>query len=128
MTNTNFREYILSTNKIIKAGKSAEQNDLLVSTSKRNETLLHTIAPGSPFVNLGDEPTTQEIKEASAFCALKSQDWRDNKKTVLVHVFIKNNCYKDKKAKDGSWSVKKIQKTVKVKKADILKLEETING
>ncbi len=128
MVNTNFREYILSTEKIIKAGKSAEQNDLLVSTSKRNDILLHTIASGSPFVNLGDNPTQEEIKEAAIFCAIKSQDWRNNRNSVQVHVFSKNDCSKDKKAKDGSWMVKKIQNTIKAKKSDIIKLEKEINN
>ena len=54
MVNTNFRMYILESGKEITAGKSAEQNDLLVDSSKRNDVLLHTEEPGSPFVNVGE--------------------------------------------------------------------------
>jgi predicted ribosome quality control (RQC) complex YloA/Tae2 family protein len=73
MVNLNFREYILKTGEKIVAGKSAEQNDLLVSSAKRNDYLLHTVEPGSPFVNLGENPSEDDIKEASLFCALRSK-------------------------------------------------------
>lgn len=127
MVNLNFREFILSTGKKIIAGKSAEQNDLLVSSANRSDFLLHTIAPGSPFINLGNSPTKEEIKEASVFCALKSHDFRDNQKDVLVHLFSKANCQKNKKDKSGTWEVGKILQTINVKKSEITKLARVIN-
>lgn len=126
MVNTNFREHILSSGKLIFAGKSAEQNDLLVSQAKRNHLLLHTLAPGSPFVNLGEKPTKEEIKEGALLCAIKSQDWRNNRKNVLVHAFLKADCLKEKFSKNGSWSVKKILDTIKIKKTDLLRLEKEL--
>ena len=113
---------------MIYAGKSAEQNDLLVRSAKKGDLLLHTSEPGSPFVNLGEEVSKEEIKEASIFCALKSKAWRDGKKDIIVHSFYRRDCSKSLMAKAGSWNVKKIQENIKVKKADIIKLEEEIDN
>ncbi len=126
MVNENFRDYILSSGKIVYAGKSAEQNDLLVELADRNDFLLHTVAPGSPFVNLGKDPTKEEINEASIFCALKSQFWRDNKKDVKVHLFLKSNCKKNKDSDIGSWNVSKIISTINVNKNKIIDISKNV--
>ncbi|MFA5485076.1 MAG: NFACT RNA binding domain-containing protein [Candidatus Pacearchaeota archaeon] len=121
-----FREYLLSTGKKVFAGKNASQNDELVSLAKPNNVLIHTLEPGSSFINLGENPTKEEIKQASLLCAQKSQYWRDNKKDVLIHLFLKSDTYKNKKDKPGLWHVKKTIKTIKVKKIDILNLENDV--
>jgi len=84
-----FREFILSTGKKIYLGKSAEDNDELVKEFVGKENIiLHTVSPGSPFCVIEDlKPTKKEIKEAGTICASKSQDWRDNKKDVKISVF-----------------------------------------
>ena len=112
----NFRKFTLLSGKEISAGKDSEQNDLLVSSSSRKDLLLHTKEPGSPFVNIGEEATKEEIYEAATFCALKSQDFRDNQNDVKVHLFSKDKCFKDSSMKSGSWCVKKNIDTIKVKK------------
>ena len=124
---TKFRVFELSSGKIISGGKDADNNDELVWQASPKDTLLHTFAPGSPFVNVGENPTKQEINEAAVFCAKFSRDWRDNKKDVTVNKFQRSDMSKEKKAKAGSWSVKK-QETIKVKKSEILKLEKQLNG
>lgn len=123
-----FRNFVLSSGKEILLGKSAENNDVLVEEAKRGDLLLHTSAPGSPFVNLGDsgDVKKEDLKEAAVYCAKFSQDWRDNRKDVLVHSFLKADTSKEKGAKAGSWKVNKIKDKIKVKKADILKLEKEI--
>ena len=116
-----FREFTLSTGKMIYGGKNSSNNDELVEAANPKETLVHTAAPGSPFCNLGEKPVKSEIKEAAAFCASKSQFWRDNKKDTIIHVFQKSDMYKDKKMKGGTWGVGKMKK-IKVKKGKILEL------
>ncbi|MCR4284570.1 MAG: NFACT RNA binding domain-containing protein [archaeon] len=123
---TNYRKYTLSTGKIIFGGRDAENNDELVKSAKRNETLLHTEAPGSPFVNAGESPTKKEIQEAAIFCARHSQDWRDNKRDINVNIFLRADMKKGLLMKKGTWSVKK-QSKLKVKKADIQKLTNETN-
>ena len=126
MVNYNFRELELSTRLVIHAGKSADQNDLLVKSAKRNDLLLHTSDPGSPFVNLGENPAKNEIKEAAVFCALKSKSWRDNPQDIIVHSFFKRDCSKGLIRKAGSWNVRKTIENIKVKKPEIVKLSKEL--
>ena len=128
MVNDNFRKFVLGSGREIFAGRDSEQNDLLVENSKRNDVLLHTSEPGSPFVSLGEKPTKDDVLEGAVFCALKSQDFRDNQGNVKVNVFLRSDCFKDKKMKSGSWSVKKYNDTIKVNKIDILRLQHELEN
>jgi predicted ribosome quality control (RQC) complex YloA/Tae2 family protein len=119
----NFRQFKTSSGKLVLAGKSAENNEDLVMQVQPTETVLHTEMPGSPFVNIKGEATKKDIKESAVFCAKYSQDWRDNKRDVSVHVFRGADIYKDKKMKTGTFGVKKFD-IIKVKKEDILKFEK----
>jgi len=103
--------------------KNSENNDELVEAAEPNDILIHTAAPGSPFCNVGEEPSKKEIKEAAVFTASKSQVWRDGKKDVMMHIFKRAEVYKDKIMKSGTWGVRKF-KTLKVKKGEILKCVE----
>ena len=122
----NFREYITESGLKVLGGKSSETNDELVSQAGPKDVLLHTNAPGSPFVNVGENPSKTDLKEAAVFCAKYSQDWRDSKKDVVVNKFMRRDMDKSPKMKSGTWGVKK-QEKVKVKKAEILKFEERLN-
>ena len=121
----NFREYVTSSGLRVLGGKSSESNDELVSRAGSKDVMLHTDAPGSPFVNVGENPSKNDLKEAAVFCAKYSQDWRNSKRDVVVNKFMRSDMDKSPKMKVGSWSVKK-QERIKVKKADILKFEERI--
>jgi predicted ribosome quality control (RQC) complex YloA/Tae2 family protein len=118
---TNYRKFTLDTGKEIYAGKDAETNDSLVADANPKDILLHTLAPGSPFVNIGEGSTKPELKQAAIFCAAKSQEWRDTKRNIVVNWFYKKDTTKDKKAKTGSWSTKHQGKII-AKKSDILNL------
>lgn len=117
-----FRKYVLSTGREISLGKDSQSNDSLIETAIKNDTILHTENPGSPFADIGEKPTKKEIEEAAIFCARHSQDWRDNRKDVVVNVFLRSDMKKDDSMKEGTWSVK-TKSNIKVKKSDILKLE-----
>jgi predicted ribosome quality control (RQC) complex YloA/Tae2 family protein len=54
---TNFREWFTSSGKRVLAGKSANNNEELIKQVERNEIVLHTANPGSPFVNIKDKKT-----------------------------------------------------------------------
>jgi predicted ribosome quality control (RQC) complex YloA/Tae2 family protein len=115
-----FREFFLSSGTKIILGKDAKSNDVLMNLYKnKNNIILHTVSPGSPFCIIeNNEPTQREIYEAGIFVARYSQDWRDNKKDVLVNVFTGKDISKTKELKPGTWNVKK-SKTIKIKKEDI---------
>ncbi len=121
----NFREFVTSSGLKVFGGRDSANNDKLVLEAKPTDILLHTAEPGSPFVNVGSEASKIDIKEATIFCAKYSQDWRDGKKDVVVNVFRRCDMAKDKRMKEGTWGVKK-EERVKVKKADILKYEESL--
>ena len=122
---TKFRIHETSSGLVITAGKNAENNDELVNSANPKEILFHTSEPGSPFVNAGENPSKKDIYESAIFCAKYSQNWRDTKKDIIVNKFQKSNMSKDKKAKAGSWNVKR-QEKIKVKKSDIIKLERKL--
>ena len=119
----NLRKLVLSSGRIALAGKSAETNEKLIEQTGKDEIVLHTKAPGSPFVNIkttSKKTSKSDIKEAAVFCARHSHDWRDNKQDVIVHYFLGKDVFKDKKMKLGTFGVKKF-KTIKVKKEEIEK-------
>lgn len=119
------RQYKTTTGKIVLLGKSSETNEELIKQSNKNEVLLHTSKPGSPFANIKakeSELTKQEIYEAAVMCAKHSQDWRDNKKDIRIHVFSASDVYKSLDMSQGTFGVKKY-KEVLVKKEDIINFE-----
>lgn len=121
-----FRELLTSSGKLVLAGKSAENNEKLVEQVEPEEIVLHTKAPGSPFVNIkdnGKKVLKKDIKEAAVFCARYSQDWRDNKKDVVVHHFLGKDIYKRKLMKLGTFGVRNTKEIV-IKKRDIVKFAE----
>jgi predicted ribosome quality control (RQC) complex YloA/Tae2 family protein len=112
-----FREYILKSGTLVLAGKSAENNEELVSQVQPNEEVFHTSKPGSPFVNIKYEKVSEkDRRETAIFCASKSQDWRDNKSNVEVHYFKGKDISKSKSMKTGTFAVKKFKKILVKKK------------
>ena len=118
-----YREFVASSGLRVFGGRDAESNDELVNSAGAKDVLLHTVEPGSPFVNVGEAPSKSDLKEAAVFCARYSQDWRDRKSDVAVNKFLRCDMNKSPKMKVGSWSAKK-QERMKVKRGEILVLEE----
>lgn len=121
-----YRVFITSSGKFVIGGKSAEQNEELVASFIGKENIiLHTDMPGSPFcVILGKNKLAKsDIKEAAVFCARHSRDWKKNHKDVIVHVFTGKDAYKDRKMKAGTFGVRKIKAKIKASKRDINNFE-----
>ena len=115
-----FKEIITNSGKLVLAGKNAKNNEELISQIGDDEIVLHTVASGSPFVNIKGKANRKDIKEAAIFCARYSQDWRNNKRDVKVERFKGKDIYKEKGMKLGTYGVRKF-KLIKVKKKDIEK-------
>ena len=111
-----FREIKSPSGTRIIAGKNAANNEDLVEQVKPDEEVFHTVAPGSPFVNIKGKPKRGDIRTAAIFCARYSRDWRDNKSDIIVHRFKGKDIYKSKGMKTGTFGVKKF-KVMKIKKA-----------
>ena len=123
---TNFRKFVTASGKLLLAGKDAQSNEALVKQASQAELVLHTKAPGSPFVNIkSNKPDKDDIKEAAIFCAKYSQAWKKCKvkKDILIHIFLGKNIHKTKEMKTGMFSVSKF-KEIKVRKEDIEKFKE----
>lgn len=119
-----FREFITSSRKRVLVGKNAEQNEELVKQFiDKDNKIFHTERPGSPFCVIEDlKPLAKDIRETATFCALKSQDWRDNQQEVIVHVFTGKEVYKEKRMKAGMFGVRKT-KNIRIKKSEIMKFD-----
>lgn len=117
------REYLLNSGARILLGKNSENNDELVKSYEGKENvILHTSKPGSPFCIIEKlNPVKKEIKESAIVCASKSRDWRDSRGDVLVNQFSGKEVYKEKTMKTGTWGLKKKPKIIKVKKKEIEK-------
>ena len=114
-----FREFVTTSGATVLGGKNAENNEELVSQVMPTEIVLHTALPGSPFCNIKGKATKKDIVEACLFCAKYSQDWRDKKSDVAVHVFRGCDIFKEKIMKTGTFGVKKFD-LINVKKAEII--------
>ncbi|OGJ11942.1 hypothetical protein A3K62_01505 [Candidatus Pacearchaeota archaeon RBG_16_35_8] len=119
----NFRKITLKSEAGLVLGKDEDSNDYLMNDFKGKENIiLHTAAPGSPFGVIEKiKPTKKEIQEAGVFVAKYSQDWRDNHGDVRINVFTGKDISKSLGMKPGLWKVKK-SKTITIKKKDIEKI------
>jgi|TARA_Y100000034_G_scaffold133070_1_gene197618 predicted ribosome quality control (RQC) complex YloA/Tae2 family protein len=125
---TKFREIELKSGVKILLGKDEKSNDELMKQYKGKEnTILHTSSPGSPFGVIEDlKPSKANIFLSGAVVANYSQDWRDNKGDVRMDVFTGKDISKRFWMKPGTWKVKKSKK-IKIKKKDILKSKNANN-
>ncbi|MBU0958434.1 MAG: DUF814 domain-containing protein [Nanoarchaeota archaeon] len=110
-----FRELITHPGTTLLGGRDAKSNELLISQVEKEEEVFHTVAPGSPFVNIKGEAKKGDIREAAIFCAIYSKDWKKNRQDVRVNRFKGKDIFKKKGMKIGTYGVKK-SKTIKVKK------------
>jgi predicted ribosome quality control (RQC) complex YloA/Tae2 family protein len=121
----NFRKITLKSGISVILGKDQDSNDYLMEDFKgKQNIILHTVAPGSPFGIIDKtepKPKKSEIYEAGTYVARYSQDWRDNQKDIKVSVFTGKNISKPRNAKPGMWSVEKA-KTIIIKKKDIINI------
>ena len=123
MVKENFRKLVLASGISVVAGKNAEMNEQVIKQTEKNEYVLHTKAPGSPFCNIKEdskEVSKDDLYETAIFCAKFSQAWKKSrvKKDIEVHVFLGSDIFKQKDMRTGTFGVKKF-KNIIVKKQDI---------
>jgi len=120
-----FREKILASGAHLILGKDEESNEELVRKFEgKPNTILHTVAPGSPFCVIDGilKPTSMDIVTSGAWCARYSQDWRDNKSDIRINIFTGKDVYKSEDMPIGTFGVKK-SKLIKIKKEEIQELK-----
>ena len=125
----NYRWFFTSNNVLAIGGKSDEQNEqVLKNFLKSGYTVMHTSAPGSPFMILqSDKPTKKDLEETAVFCACFSKQWKKVKSTaskIDIDVFKGEQIYKIKTMKTGTFGVKGEKETMKVKPELVLVIQK----
>ena len=108
MEKTKFRHFYTSAGKLVEYGKSAEQNEKLVSAllkERKDEIVLHTKEPGSPFCVIMGKVNVKDIKETAVVCASFSQQWKKGGKKADVHIFSADQIAKERGSAVGSFTV-----------------------
>lgn len=113
----NYRWFFTSSGKLVVGGKSDEQNELaLKNFLKPDYTVIHTKAPGSPFMIIqAENPSKKDLEETAVFCGCFSKQWKTGKKQIEMDVFKGNQIYKNRLMKLGTFGVSGKKQTMKIK-------------
>lgn len=107
-----YRWFYTSSKKLVIGGKSAAQNDDLITHLKKSDKeylIMHTVAPGSPFTCIiadVQDVSSVDKNECATFTAAFSKAWKAKAKKVNVHCFLLSQLHKEKNMKTGTWGVK----------------------
>lgn len=107
----NYRWFVTSSDKMVVGGKSAEQNDELLTKLKsrsKDFIVMHTSSPGSPFsVILADKKNVspEDLEQTALFTACFSRAWKERKKSSVVDIFSLSQLSKSPALKSGTWQV-----------------------
>jgi len=102
-----FRWFFTSNGNLVVGGKSDEQNEkVLIEFSKPGYVVCHTSEPGSPFMIIaGEKINKKDIEETAIFCACFSKQWKLKKIKIDIDIFRREQVYKLKKMKTGTFGV-----------------------
>ncbi len=106
-----YRWFFTSSGNLVIGGKSALQNDELLSALKKTKNdfiVMHTSLPGSPFSVILSEKrflVEKDLEETAIFTACFSKAWKLQKKSESVDIFSLSQLSKSQKMKAGSWKV-----------------------
>lgn len=107
-----YRCFRTSSGNLVICGKNAEQNEEVVKLAEKDEAVLHTKSPGSPFCLIKGLANAKDKKETAIFCARYSKDWKTNKKDVVVHAFKGKDIFKESSMPLGTFGVKNAKKLI----------------
>jgi len=120
MINIPYRWFFTKSEKLVVGGKSSTQNDELLRKLKesgKEYIVMHTKAPGSPFVVIRAPPEEifkEDLEEAAAFTGCFSRAWKQGENEAKVDIFTLSQLYKTKNMKTGTWGIKGKVETVSV--------------
>lgn len=126
---TDYRDYrwfFTSNGVLVVGGKSDSQNEIAIKNFLKPEyTVMHTSAPGSPFMIIqSDKPNKKDLDETAIFCVCFSQQWKEGKRNIDVDIFKGEQIYKNKSMKTGSFGVRGDKKTVKANPELVLVIQK----
>ncbi len=113
----NYRWFFTSNNVLVVGGKSEEQNELAIKNFlKPQYIVMHTSAPGSPFMIIqSDKPTKKDLEETAIFTGCFSKQWKKGNKKIDIDIFKGEQIYKLKTMKTGTFGVRGSKETMKIK-------------
>tara|TARA_Y100000310_G_scaffold307462_1_gene349555 strand:- start:228 stop:812 length:585 start_codon:yes stop_codon:yes gene_type:complete len=122
----NYRWFFTSNNVLVVGGKSDGQNESIIKNFLKPEyTIMHTSAPGSPFMIIqSDKPTKKDLNETAVYTGCFSKQWKNSNKKIEIDVFKGEQIYKLKSMKIGTFGVKGKKETMKVKPELILVIQK----
>ena len=106
-----YKWFYTKSGKLVIGGKSAEQNDVLLTELKKmNKDLIvmHTKSPGSPFCAILAAVGTvseKDIEECAVFTGCFSRAWKEGRESVVIDIFKLSQLSKNKIMKTGTWQV-----------------------
>jgi len=110
-----YRWFVTSSGKIVIGGKNAEQNEQVMRNIKKEDVIMHTSTPGSPFCII-KKPNKKDLEEVAIFTACFSHEWKKGKKNSYVHMFKGEQVIKKRAMKTGTFG---IMGSVDTKKAEM---------
>ncbi len=112
----NYRWFFTSNKVLVVGGKSDEQNELVLKNFlKPQYIIMHTSAPGSPFMIIqSDKPTKKDLNETAIFTGCFSKQWKNGNKKIDIDIFKGEQIYKTREMKTGTFGIKRDKKTTKV--------------
>lgn len=124
-----YKWFFTSSGKLIVGGKSAEQNDELLTLLKatgKDYLAMHTREPGSPFsIIISDEELKKsDLEECAVFTASFSRAWKSKASKAVVDIFSLGNLSKSRLMKTGTWGVSEKQGSREVKLELVLAVQE----
>ena len=99
-----YRWFFTSSGKLVIGGKNSEQNEEIMKSVKKDDFVLHTAEPGSPFCVISN-PDKKELEEVAIFTASFSQQWKKGQKKAEVHIFQGSQVKKAKSMKEGTFGI-----------------------
>ena len=106
-----YRWFFTKSDKLVYGGESAEQNEEGVRNlikEKKNNIMMHTRIPGSPFSVIVAPPekvSESDLDEVAVWTACFSRAWRQGLKKTLVDVFLTEQLIKKSSMKSGTFGV-----------------------
>ena len=81
-----YRWFYTSSGKLVIGGKSSKQNEEIMKKVMKEDVIMHTSTPGSPFCIIR-KPSKEDLEEAAIFTGCFSQEWKKHKKKTEIQIF-----------------------------------------